>query len=191
MMMLPLACTEEGTPSGGNGNGGGNEMADCVCPASVRAGKDAVLQWEGFLEGDSLVGAQDTLGISYDADDDTYDLDTIFIGDTVVFATTFYTYNSNLLTVELKWEKDFMNLWYPLTDDITKVLRDTSNIEDGKLYFESGYNRVSFPIYFTPKVQGGLNLKLAVESDSEFPISSVSLYIPAKERVVADSTIVE
>ena len=84
-----------------------------------------------------------------------------------------------------------MNLWYPLTDDITKALRDTSNIEDGKLYFESGYNRVSFPIYFTPKVQGGLNLKLTVESDSEFPISSVSLYIPAKERVVADSTIVE
>ena len=143
------------------------------------------------FEGDSLVGAQDTLGISYDADDDTYDLDTVFIGDTVVFATTFYTYNSNLLTVELKWEKDFMNLWYPLTDDITKALRDTSNIEDGKLYFESGYNRVSFPIYFTPKVQGGLNLKLAVESDSEFPISSVSFYIPAKERVVADSTIVE
>ena len=36
-----------------------------------------------------------------------------------------------------------------------------------------------------------MNLKLAVESDSEFPISSVSLYIPAKVRVVADSTAVE
>ena len=59
MMMLPLACTEEGTPSGGNGNGGGNEMADCVCPESVRAGKDAVLQWEGFLEGDSLVAVSE------------------------------------------------------------------------------------------------------------------------------------
>ena len=143
------------------------------------------------FEGDSLIGAQDTLDMTYDSEDDIYNFDTVYVGDTVLFATTFYTYNSNLVTVELSWEKDFLNLWYPLADGITKVLRDTSNIENGKLYFNPGYNRVSFPIYFTPKVQGGLNLKLAVESDSEFPISSVSLYIPAKERVVADSTIVE
>ena len=71
MMMLPLACTEEGTPSGGNGNGGGNEMADCVCPESVRAGKDAVLQWEGFLEGDSLVAVSE--------DGDEYELTVSYV----------------------------------------------------------------------------------------------------------------
>ena len=143
------------------------------------------------FEGDSLIGAQDTLSISYDSEDDTYDLDTVFIGDTVLFASSFYTYNSNLVAVELKWEKDFLNLWYPLTESITQALRDTSSVENGKLYFEPGYNRVSFPVYFTPKVRGGLNLKLTVESDSEFPISTVQLYIPAKERVVADSTVVK
>ena len=143
------------------------------------------------FEGDSLVSAQDSLDMMYDADADTYDLDTVFIGDTVVFAPTFYTYNSNLMSVEMKWEQDYLDLWYNLTDDITNVLRDTSNVEDGKLYFESGYNRVSFPVFFTPKVQGGLKLKLTVESDSEFPISTVSLYIPAKARAVADSTVVE
>lgn len=71
MMLLPLACTEEGTPSGGNGNGGGNEMADCVCPESVRAGKDAVLQWEGFLEGDSLVAVSE--------DGDEYELTVSYV----------------------------------------------------------------------------------------------------------------
>ena len=63
MMLLPLACTEEGTPSGGNG--GENEMAECVCPASVRAGKDAVLQWEGFVSGDVLKAVSES-GDEYD-----------------------------------------------------------------------------------------------------------------------------
>ena len=143
------------------------------------------------FEGDSLIGAQDTLDMSYDSKEDVYNFDTVYIGDTVVFATKFYTYNSNLVAVELTWEKDFLNLWYLLTDDTKKALRDTTDIDNGKLYFNPGHYGVSFPVYFTPKVQGGLNLKLAVESDSEFPVSSVSLYIPAKERVVADSTAVE
>ena len=143
------------------------------------------------FEGDSLMSAQDTLSLFYDSEEDVYNLDTVFVGDTVLFACGFNTRTSNLVAVELKWEKDFLNLWYLLTDDTKKALRDTTDIDNGKLYFNPGYSRVSFPVYFTPKVQGGLNLKLAVESDSEFPVSSASLYIPAKERVVADSTAVE
>jgi hypothetical protein len=143
------------------------------------------------FNGDTIVGAKDTLDLIYDADDDSYELDTVYLGDTVMFACGFNTRTSNLVAVELKWEKDFLNLWYLLTDDTKKALRDITDIDNGKLYFNPGYNRVSFPVYFTPKVQGGMNLKLAVESDSEFPVSSVSLYIPAKERVVADSTAVE
>ena len=65
MMMLPLACTEEGIPSDGGSDDGGNEMAECVCPASVRAGKDAVLQWEGFVEGDVLKAVSES-GDVYD-----------------------------------------------------------------------------------------------------------------------------
>lgn len=66
MTMLPLvACTGEENPSGngnGNGNEGGNSngtgnggsQSEIICPASVRAGADGVIQWDGFADGDEL-----------------------------------------------------------------------------------------------------------------------------------------
>lgn len=134
------------------------------------------------FDGDSVVWAKDTLNLFYDAEDNSYEMDTIYLGDTVVFAATFYSFTSNLVAVELKWEKDFMELWYPLTESITNVLTDQSDLNAGKLYFETGYNRVTFPIYFTPMVRGGMTLKMTVQSDSEYSTSSVLLYIPAIEE---------
>ena len=136
------------------------------------------------FEGDSLIGAQDTLDLFYDSQDGSYEMDTVYLGDTVMFASTFYSYTSNLMSIEIKWEHDLMQLWYPLVGGITDVLTDKTDIEEGKLYFNPGYNRVSFPIYFTPTVRGGMTLKMSVESDSDFPISSVLIYIPAIERPV-------
>ena len=131
--------------------------------------------------GDSLVGAKDTLSLFYDSQDDSYELDTVCLGDTVFFASTYYTLNSNLVAVKMDWDTLRMNLWYSLTGDIENVLTQESNIEQGHLYFHSGYNRVSFPVCFSPIEKGGMTLKLTVESDSEFPTSSVLFYIPAKE----------
>ena len=136
--------------------------------------------------GDSLTGAKDTLDLFYDSEDGSYELDTISVGDTVLFASTYYTLNSNLVAVKLDWDTLRMNLWYSLTEDIEKVLTGETNIEAGRLYFDPGYNRVSFPVRFSPIVKGGMTLKLTVESDSEFSTSSVLFYIPAKEQV-ADS----
>ena len=136
------------------------------------------------FDGDSVIWAKDTLGVFYDAEDDSYEMDTVYLGDTVVFAATFYSFTSNLMAVELKWEKNFMELWYPLTESITNVLTDQSDIDAGKLYFNTGYNRVTFPVYFTPKVKGGMTLKMTVQSDSHYSTSSVLLYFPAIEEPV-------
>ncbi len=64
MMILPFAaCTAEKNPAGGdengneNGNGGsgnGGQQSEIVCPTSVRAGSEGVIQWDGFVEGDVL-----------------------------------------------------------------------------------------------------------------------------------------
>lgn len=133
--------------------------------------------------GDSLVGAKDTLSLFYNSQDGSYELDTVYVGDTVLFASSYYTLNSNLVAVKMDWDSLRMNLWYSITGDIEKVLTPESNIEKGRLYFYSGYNRVSFPVHFSPIEKGGMNLKLTVESDSEFPSSSVLFYIPAKEHI--------
>ena len=135
------------------------------------------------LKGDSVVGAKDTLDIIYDAEDDSYELDTVYLGDTVMFASTFYTVTNNLVAVEMKWDTTQMDLWYLTTADIDKALLKTDTVGNltCTMRFNPGYNRVTFPIYFTPKERGGMKLKLSVESDSDFPIHSVLLCIPAVE----------
>ena len=138
------------------------------------------------LKGDSVVGAKDTLDIIYDAEDDSYELDTVYLGDTVMFASTFYTVTNNLVAVEMKWDTTEMDLWYLTTADIDKALLKTDTVGNltCTMRFNLGYNRVTFPIYFTPKERGGMKLKLSVESDSDFPIHSVLMYIPAVEAPV-------
>ena len=136
------------------------------------------------FDGDSMVSAQDTItDLFYDADDDTYDLmDTIYIGDTVMFAAKFYTYNSDLVSVKIDWDKNHMDVWYFLTDSTKNVLTSDSDTTNGKFVFDLGYNAVSFPLYFTPLVKGGLNLKLTVTSTSDFPTSSTKFYIPVQNK---------
>ena len=142
-----------------------------------------------IFEGDSLISAQDTLNVISDPIDGSYELsDTIYLGDTVVFANTYYSHENDLVAIQISWDSLRMHLWYNLTNDIQKVLTNSSNIEEGRLNFQPGYNRVSFPVYFTPIHKGGMTIKLAVESTSEaYPINDVLIYIPVKEQV-ADST---
>ena len=141
------------------------------------------------FSGDSLVGWKDTLSLSYDSQDSSWDMDTVYLGDTVMFASSYYTVNSDLVSVKMEWNHQEMNLWYKLTQDIEKVLVNDSTTQTGHLYFAPGYNHVSFPIYFTPIQKGGMTLQLTVESTSEFPTNSVLIYIPVKEQV-ADSVAV-
>lgn len=138
------------------------------------------------FQGDTVVGAKDTLDLIYDADDDSYELDTVYLGDTVMFASTFYTVTNNLVAVEMKWDTTEMDLWYLTTADIDKALLKTDTVGNltCTMLFNPGYNRVTFPIYFTPKERGGMKLKLSVESDSDFPMHSVLIYIPAIEAPV-------
>ena len=136
------------------------------------------------FSGDSLVGAKDTLSLFYDAEDESYEMDTLHVGDTVMFASSYYSWNSNLVSVDMDWDSLRMNLWFPLLDVIEKVLTSESKVEEGYMCFDPGYNRVSFPVYFSPIVKGGMTLKLTVKSDSDYPKSSVLFYIPVIEQVV-------
>ena len=138
------------------------------------------------FSGDSVVSAKDTLDLVYDAEDGSYELDTVYLGDTVLFACTFYAVANNLVAVEMKWDTTEMKLWCDIHEDIKKAFDERykpdsiGNYLCG-MHFNPGYNRVTFPIYFTPKERGGMELKLSVESDSDFPQNSVLIYIPAEE----------
>lgn len=135
------------------------------------------------FSGDTVIGAQDTLDIKeYDSEDETYNLDTVFMGDTVMFAARFYTFANDLVSVDVDWEKNHIDLWYYLNDSVKSALTSETDTAAGKLMFDPGYNGVSFPIYFTPIVKGGTTLKLTVVSNSEYSTSFVKLYIPIQEK---------
>lgn len=50
ILFLPLACVESEGPAGS----AGNPLDECVCPASVRAGEEGIIQWNGFAEDTEL-----------------------------------------------------------------------------------------------------------------------------------------
>lgn len=140
--------------------------------------------------GDSVLSAKDTLKFTENTLDNSLRTDTLHIGDTVVFAATYYTHMKNLIAVKIEWEEERMDLWYTLTEDIKKVLDKNKytdlNISEaetsGILYFNPGYNRVTFPTYFVAKEKGVLPLKLTVESDSKFSPMQIYITIPATEK---------
>lgn len=138
--------------------------------------------------GDSVLSAKDTLTFSENTLDNSLRTDTLSIGDTVVFAATYYTHMKNLISVKIEWDSDRMDLWYTLTDEIKKALDKTKYTDQntalaetsGLLYFNPGYSRVTFPTYFVAKDKGVLPLKLTVESDSKFSPMQIHLTIPTR-----------
>ena len=51
-----VSCVKENGPSGS----AENPLNECRCPATVRAGGDGIIQWNGFTEGDALALVTDS-----------------------------------------------------------------------------------------------------------------------------------
>jgi hypothetical protein len=138
------------------------------------------------MEGDSVVSAKDTLNFLFNTKTNAYDTDTILVGDTVMFASAFYTVENNLVSVKLDWDSTHLNLWYPLSEDVTNILTDKTDLSVGDMFFNPGYNLFPLSIYFTPVSSGGTNLELTVVSDSEYSTASVLFYFPVKASSVVE-----
>lgn len=134
-----------------------------------------------ILQGDSLKGAKDTLMLTLDIENNAYVSDTVELGDTIMFASTFYSVSNNLVAVKMDWDTTTTALWFPLTDAIQKVLTDRTDMSAGNLYFNPGYNTVAFPIYLCPMAEGKSSVVLTVESDSKFSTSSLKFAVPVSK----------
>ena len=132
------------------------------------------------FEGDSIISAKDTLRLSNGAADYSYKLDTLYLGDTVMFSSIFYSVNNNLVSVRIDWDSTKMKLWYTLPADVDKVLTSQTNLQEGDMYFAPGYNRLAFPIWFTPLVKGAMSFSLSVDSDSEYSRATALFHLTAK-----------
>ena len=134
-----------------------------------------------ILNSDTIVGAKDTLRLTYDDKDNSFVTDTLALGDTLMFSAAYYTVSKNLIAVKIAWDSTETALWYPLNTKIEDVLTDRSDVAAGQLYFNPGYNFVAFPIYVSPKQVGKTSFSLTVESDSKFPTASLKFVLPVSK----------
>ena len=130
------------------------------------------------VNGDTILGAKDTLLLTYDMKENSFITDTLALGDTVMLSAAYYTVSNNLVSVKIKWDSTETALWYTLNEKIEKVLTDRSDVAAGQLYFNPGYNLVAFPIYVSPLQVGKTSFSLTVESDSKFSTYSLNFTLP-------------
>ena len=135
------------------------------------------------FEGDSLIGAKDTLYDHYNELDGLIYLDSLKLGDTIMFPALFSANMNNLVSVSAKYDTLKMNMWFDVNledETVKKALKADSDPEKCMLLFNPMYNMVTFPIYIVPMETGGHPIKLTVNSDSKYPSYSVAFVVPVK-----------
>lgn len=133
--------------------------------------------------GDSLIGAKDTLDDHYDVKLEKVYVDTLQLGDTVMFPALFTSNTNNLVSVVATYDTVNINLWFdidPQSAEMNKALTSASNPQEGRLYFNPMYYITTFPIYIVPQAAGSYPIKLTVTSDSDYPTYSVEFTLPVK-----------
>ena len=135
------------------------------------------------FEGDSLIGAKDTLYDHYNELDGLIYLDSMKLGDTIMFPALFSANMNNLVSVSAKYDTLKMNMWFdinPEEEAVKKALKEGSDPAKCILLFNPMYNYVTFPVYMVPMETGAHPIQLIVNSDSKFSSSSVAFVIPVK-----------
>jgi len=129
--------------------------------------------------GDSIIGAQDTLWITTSSDG-TYVLDSIEMGDVVVYQAFFGSYANDLVAARVNFDTTQLDMYAKLNQEIQAILLPKSNISTIQLYLNPGFNGLCFPIVYTPLKSGVFDFSMTVESDSQFSPRSVNFRQPVR-----------
>lgn len=135
------------------------------------------------FEGDTIVGAKDTLYDHFNDELGLWYLDTLQLGDTVMFPALFTSNVNNLVSINAVFDTTMVDLWFAVDmedEAIKKALQATSDPKKGLLLFNPMYNFVTFPIYIVPQKAGAHPIKITVTSDSQYPTNSSLFTLPVK-----------
>ncbi len=133
--------------------------------------------------GDTFVGAKDTLYDHFNAELGLLYVDTLQLGDTLMFPAKFMSYTNNLVNITTSYDTVNVNLWFDIDmqdPNQKKALAAGSDPQKGILFFNPMYYQVIFNIYIVPKKTGSYPLKFSVTSDSEFSNNSRVFTLPVK-----------
>lgn len=132
------------------------------------------------MVGDSLIGAQDTLGSYYSEEFNMEYVDTLQLGDTAMFYAMFEAFMNNLVSINATYDSVRVKMWYDIDESMKKMLASGSQPEKGVLFFNPMYHGVVFPIYILPLEAGAHAIKMTVISDSQYPKREAIFTMPVK-----------
>lgn len=128
----------------------------------------------------SMVSGTDTLSVLGTADG--YVMDTIAVGDTVLFTVSFYSYTNLLTGFSIVREEEKADIEYKLKADVDSLLTAaSSDYEKGLFYVPAGYCYVGLQFNYIPKESGeNVNLLFTVDSDSNYPHNELNIKTPIR-----------
>ena len=132
------------------------------------------------IVGDSLIGAQDTLGSYYSEEFNMEYVDTLQLGDTAMFYAMFEAFMNNLVSINATYDSVRVKMWYDIDESMKKMLASGSQPEKGVLFFNPMNHVVVFPIYILPLEAGAHTIKMTVISDSQYPKREAIFTMPVK-----------
>ena len=124
------------------------------------------------LHNDTIIGCRDTVKIAYDQNLGCYQLDTIQVGDTVVFMVGFGSRGNRLLSASIAADTTNMMFRCAPSEDFVKILKDSTSVSNMQFDFTGDHNFASLRVYYTPLKLGTHKMVFTVRSDSKFsPVS--------------------
>lgn len=136
-----------------------------------------------FVGDTTFIGGEDTLFSHYNEALEQWCLDTLHLGDTMMFPAYFTSFTNNLVSVVASFDTTRVNLWFDLKSNDQLVINSIaagSQVEKGILIFSPMYNEATFPIYVVPQEAGTYPIKITVTSDSQFPNNASLFTLPVK-----------
>lgn len=129
----------------------------------------------------------DTVYVRQTGESGVYKLDTIYVGDTILFPLYMNGYSNNLQNFSLKRSTDYSaDILLPRTSALDSVFNSFySDYDAGKFVFQSGIKALYFPFRYVPTAASNTaTLVFTVSSDANFDYSvgTFTLKTPIKER---------
>lgn len=135
------------------------------------------------FQNDTLISAKDTLSETFDESLGISYLDTMQLGDTVMFMALFTSDQNNLVQISTAIDTTRNRIWFGVdmeNEHTKKALAEGSKPEKGYLLFNPMYNTVTFPIYISPMEVGSHVVQIAVMSDSKYSTNGATIVLPVK-----------
>lgn len=151
-----------------------------LCSCFKNSGSDytARIYISDFVLQDSL--RTDTFSLHWNAEG-FRQVDTLTVGDTLLFAVEFDAIGDNLLSAKLSWDTSSLALYTLAYSSVSEVLLETSDSAACKFDLPTGYNIMALPFYCSPKREGAVSVGFHVETDSKFSPVEDKIYIVSKK----------